>query len=89
MPEKKKKIDLMIGADHAGFELKELLLKPLSAQGVRWKDVGTFSSESVDYPDFAFKVAQAVSKGRATFGLLICGTGIGMSITSTPGYGQH
>ncbi|OGP51403.1 MAG: ribose 5-phosphate isomerase B [Deltaproteobacteria bacterium RBG_13_43_22] len=75
-------MDLMIGADHAGFELKELLLKPLSAQGVRWKDVGTFSSESVDYPDFAFKVAQAVSKGRATFGLLICGTGIGMSITA-------
>jgi len=72
----------MIGADHAGFELKELLLKNLLAKGVRCEDAGTFGLESVDYPDFAFKVARAVSKGRAALGLLICGTGIGMSIVA-------
>jgi ribose 5-phosphate isomerase B len=82
MPEKKKKIDLMIGADHAGFELKETILKTLSAKGLRLEDVGTFSNESVDYPDFAIKVARAVADGRAKSGILICGTGIGMSITA-------
>jgi ribose 5-phosphate isomerase B len=82
MRKKKIKTDLMIGADHAGFELKELILKILSAKGIRWEDVGTFNDESVDYPDFAFKVAQAVSKGLVKTGILICGTGIGMSIAA-------
>ena len=72
----------MIGADHAGFELKTVLLDTLSAQGIRWKDVGTFGSESVDYPDFAFEVARGVASGRAVSGILICGTGIGMSIAA-------
>ena len=78
----RKKIDLMIGVDHAGVELKEFLLNTLSERGIRWEDIGTFGAESVDYPDFAFKVAQAVSSGRASLGLLICGTGIGMSIAA-------
>ena len=82
MSERKKKIDLLIGADHAGFELKELILKLLTAKGVRWEDVGTFNGESVDYPDYAFKVAKEVSTGRVKSGILICGTGIGMSITA-------
>ncbi|MBA4394808.1 MAG: ribose 5-phosphate isomerase B [Desulfobacca sp.] len=82
MSKSSKKIDLMIGADHAGFELKEMLQKTLSAKGVRWEDAGTFGVESVDYPDYAFKVAQAVASGRAVRGLLICGTGIGMSIAA-------
>lgn len=82
MPKSSKKIDLMIGADHAGFELKELLQQTLTAKGVRWEDVGTFGVESVDYPDYAFKVAQAVASGRAVLGLLICGTGVGMSIAA-------
>jgi ribose 5-phosphate isomerase B len=82
MLKKKNKIDLMIGADHAGFELKEFILKILSAKGIRWEDVGTFNDESVDYPDFAFKVARAVSSGLVKKGILICGTGIGMSITA-------
>ncbi len=82
MSKSSQKVDLIIGADHAGFELKELLLKTLSAQGLRWEDVGTFGFESVDYPDYAFKVARAVSSGRAALGLLICGTGIGMSIAA-------
>ncbi len=76
------KIDLMIGADHAGFALKKTILEMLSAKGVRWKDVGTFSDESVDYPDFAFKVARAIASGQVKTGILICGTGIGMSITA-------
>jgi ribose 5-phosphate isomerase B len=82
MPKPRRKIDLMIGVDHAGFELKELIIGFLSSKGVRWEDTGTFGAESVDYPDFAFKVAQAVSSGRASLGLLICGTGIGMSIAA-------
>jgi ribose 5-phosphate isomerase B len=82
MPKPHKKIDLVIGVDHAGFELKDLIISFLSAKGVLWEDIGTFGAESVDYPDFAFKVAQAVSSGRAALGLLICGTGIGMSIAA-------
>ena len=82
MTEEKKKIDLMIGADHAGFTLKESILKTLSTKGLRLEDAGTFGEESVDYPDFAIKVARAVAKGRAKSGILICGTGIGMSITA-------
>jgi ribose 5-phosphate isomerase B len=82
MSEKKKKIDLMIGADHAGFTLKESILKTLSTKGLRLEDAGTFSEESVDYTDFAIKVARAVADGRAKSGILICGTGIGMSITA-------
>lgn len=72
----------MIGVDHAGFELKALVLEYLSGKGLRWEDAGTFGTESVDYPDFAFKVAQAVSSGRAALGLLVCGTGIGMSMAA-------
>ena len=82
MSEIKKKIDLLIGADHAGFELKEFILEILSDKGVRWKDVGTFNEASVDYPDYAFEVASEVSRGRVKSGILICGTGIGMSITA-------
>jgi ribose 5-phosphate isomerase B len=82
MSARKKKVDLLIAADHAGFELKECILKILSAKGVRFEDVGTFNGESVDYPDYAFKVAREVSNGRVKSGILICGTGIGMSITA-------
>jgi ribose 5-phosphate isomerase B len=82
MSKQPKKIKVLIGADHAGFELKTVILDYLSAQGFGWEDVGTFDKESVDYPDFAFKVAREVAEGRAAFGLLICGTGIGMSITA-------
>lgn len=82
MSKPRKKIDLMIGVDHAGFELKALVLEYLSGKGLRWEDAGTFGAESVDYPDFAFKVAQAVSSGRAALGLLVCGTGIGMSMAA-------
>ena len=82
MLKKNRKVELMIGSDHAGFDLKKCLLETLSAKGIRWEDVGTFNGESVDYPDFAFRVARAVSTGQVKKGILICGTGIGMSITA-------
>jgi ribose 5-phosphate isomerase B len=71
-----------LGADHAGYELKESLKRWLTQQGIDLVDEGTGSSESVDYPDFARAVAREVTAGRADFGILVCGTGIGMSIAA-------
>ena len=71
-----------LGADHAGFPLKQDLKKWLVAEGHTVLDVGTHSPESVDYPDFAAAVGRAVSAGEAAGGLLVCGTGIGMAITA-------
>jgi ribose 5-phosphate isomerase B len=82
MAQRKKKTDLIIGADHAGFELKETVLKLLSSLKVPFEDAGTYGSDPVDYPDIAFRVAEAVRSGRAKRGILICGTGIGMSIAA-------
>lgn len=73
---------IAIGADHAGFELKELISKIVEDTGHEVIDMGTGSSCSVDYPDYAEAVAQAVSDGKAERGILICGTGIGMSIVA-------
>jgi ribose 5-phosphate isomerase B len=71
-----------LGADHAGFQLKEAVKTWLLARGYRVVDLGTDSSESVDYPDFAAGVAHAVSTGTAARGVLVCGTGIGMAIAA-------
>lgn len=68
-----------IGADHAGFELKETLKAALTGLGYEVDDVGTYSADSVDYADYAHPVAQAVETGQARRGVLICGTGLGMS----------
>lgn len=73
---------IAIGSDHAGFKLKEVIKCFLEENGVEIFDFGTFSLESTDYPDYAIKVAKAVSKKDYDFGILICGTGIGMSITA-------
>jgi ribose 5-phosphate isomerase B len=73
---------LLIAADHAGFELKERLKKLLDRTGIPYEDLGTHSADSVDYPDFARKVAQAVSTGEAARGLLVCGSGQGMAMTA-------
>jgi len=73
---------IAIGADHAGFELKELISQIVENTGHEVIDMGTGSSCSVDYPDYAEAVAQAVSDGKAERGILICGTGIGMSIVA-------
>jgi ribose 5-phosphate isomerase B len=73
---------IALGADHAGFELKERVKKYLQKQGLAVEDLGTNGSESVDYPDYAVKVAHEVAGQRADFGVLVCGSGIGMAITA-------
>lgn len=73
---------IVIGADHAGYVLKERIKEHLAEKKITCTDFGTFKEESVHYPDFAYKVASAVSKEEADMGILICGTGIGMSITA-------
>ncbi len=71
-----------IGCDHAGVGLKNEILPILEELAIEWKNFGTDSEESVDYPDFGEKVAEEVSKGNFDRGILICGTGIGMSIVA-------
>ncbi|MCS7163634.1 MAG: ribose 5-phosphate isomerase B [Thermodesulfovibrio sp.] len=73
---------IAIGADHAGFELKELVSQFIRETGHELIDMGTGSSCAVDYPDYAEAVAKAVSDGKVERGILICGTGIGMSIVA-------
>lgn len=73
---------IAIGADHAGFELKQKIKAALERQGLQVQDEGTTSTESVDYPDFARKVGEDVAHRRADFGILVCGSGIGMAITA-------
>ena len=73
---------LVVGSDHGGYELKTAILELLRERGVACSDFGTNGADSVDYPDFAAKVASAVSSGDAELGILICGTGIGMSISA-------
>lgn len=71
-----------IGADHAGFDLKRVLKAELAARGVAVRDFGTDGTESVDYPDYAGPVANAVAGGEVEAGILVCGSGIGMSIAA-------
>lgn len=73
---------IAIGSDHAGFEMKEALKAHLAQRGCEVLDFGTDSAESCDYPEFAKAVAHAVADGRAESGVLICGTGIGMSMAA-------
>lgn len=71
-----------LGADHAGFELKEALKRTLEARGVAFRDFGTTGAASVDYPDYAAQVAAAVAGGAADRGILVCGSGVGMAIAA-------
>lgn len=73
---------LVIASDHGGYELKIAVLELLRKRGIECLDLGTDGSDSVDYPDFAAKVASAITSGEADLGILICGTGIGMSISA-------
>jgi ribose 5-phosphate isomerase B len=73
---------IAIGSDHAGFELKEQIKNILLERHTTITDVGTTTEESVDYPDFGLKVAELVSGGEVEKGILICGTGVGMSIVA-------
>ena len=73
---------IAIGSDHGGFALKEEIKKHLTERGVEFRDYGTFSEESCDYPIYAEKVCMAVTGGEAEKGILCCGTGIGMSMAA-------
>jgi len=73
---------IALGADHAGVGLKDALKPFLDARGVTYVDVGTHGGESVDYPDYAALVGRAVTSGDVDFGLLVCGSGIGMAIAA-------
>lgn len=73
---------IVVGCDHGGFPLKQELLKHLAERGISVQDVGCFSTESVDYPDIAEKATDVITAGEADRGILICGTGIGMSIAA-------
>ena len=71
-----------IGTDHAGFEVKPFVIEYLKNKGIEVEDLGTYSTESVDYPDYAHKVAKAVLENSGSKGILICGSGIGMSLAA-------
>ncbi len=73
---------IAIGCDHGGYELKQEVLEHLKKRNIEIKDFGTYSKESCDYPEYAQKVAHAVVNKECEFGILICGTGIGISISA-------
>lgn len=73
---------IAIGSDHGGFELKEIIKKYLDENQIIYHDYGTYSLDSVDFPDYAKKVCQGVLSNKCARGILICGTGIGMSIAA-------
>ncbi|MDR0763937.1 MAG: ribose 5-phosphate isomerase B [Bacteroidales bacterium] len=77
-----KNIVIAIGSDHAGFEMKQYLLEVLSKEGYRFKDYGAFSLERIDYPDIAHAVAGDIENGFQMVGILICGSGNGISIAA-------
>jgi ribose 5-phosphate isomerase B len=73
---------IALGSDHAGFALKTVLVHALREAGHPLLDLGTYSLDRVDYPDYAHAVARAVEAGQARFGVLVCGSGVGMSIAA-------
>ena len=75
-------LPIAIGSDHAGFDYKEHIKTFLAEQGLYVKDFGTFNKESVDYPDFAHPVAEAVENGECSLGILLCGSANGVAITA-------
>ncbi len=75
-------MSIALGSDHAGFELKEIVKEYLQSKSISVTDMGCYNAERVDYPDYAIKVSQSVAAGEFEFGILVCGTGIGISITA-------
>lgn len=71
-----------IGSDHGGYELKLNVIKHLEERNIAYKDLGTYTTDSCDYPDYGLKVAKAVASGECTTGIAICGTGVGISISA-------
>lgn len=78
---------IAIGSDHAALDLKKTIVEHLQKQGYEVKDYGSYTTDAVDYPEYARKVANAVASGAAQKGILICGTGIGMSIAANKVHG--
>lgn len=76
-----------VGSDHAGFKLKGYVLKYLREKKITFEDFGCYTSESVDYPHIAYKVAKAVDKGEFDRGILVCGSGVGMAVTANKVHG--
>src|SRR3989339_1789763 len=73
---------IAIGSDHAGFKMKEIVKAYLKRKKIEFKDFGAYSEESVDYPDIGFPLAKAVAKGEFERGILICGSGVGVTIVA-------
>ncbi|MBR1456010.1 MAG: ribose 5-phosphate isomerase B [Oscillospiraceae bacterium] len=73
---------LAIGSDHGGFALKRAVMKHLAQRGIEYKDYGTYTEDSCDYPEFGRAVGMAVASGECERGIVICGTGIGISIAA-------
>ena len=71
-----------IGSDHGGFELKQAVMKHLEERGIEYRDYGTYTPESCDYPDYGAAVGRAVASGESERGIVICGTGIGISMAA-------
>lgn len=83
MPEKKKaRQRIALGADHAGYRVKDRIKELLQKYGLEVVDFGAHSDDSVDYPDYAFRVARSVSLAESDLGILVCGTGLGMAIAA-------
>jgi ribose 5-phosphate isomerase B len=76
------KVKIAIGSDHGGFALKEKIIKFLEENNYHYKDFGTYDAASVDYPDYALQVAEAIAQGDYDRGILVCGTGIGIGIAA-------
>ena len=75
-----------LACDHAGFSLKNELMLHLSSRGIEFRDFGTYNEESCDYPDFAAAACRAVLSGECDCAILVCGTGVGMSIAAKEGH---
>ena len=75
-------MNIVVGCDHRGLDLKQSVIQIIARMGHGCEDAGCYTAESVDYPDIAQKVAQAVAGGKFAYGILICDTGIGMSVTA-------
>ena len=73
---------IALGCDHGGLNIKNAVIKYLEDKGIEYKDFGCFAEESVDYPEYAFMVAQSVTSGETELGILCCGTGIGISMAA-------
>lgn len=73
---------IAIGSDHGGYELKQEIMEHLKERNIEYIDCGSYSKESCDYPDYAKKVAEAITSKQAEYGILVCGTGIGISIAA-------